>query len=221
MPVSARTSDVQELLSQLRIRLVVPAPEGRPSRGLGLANATHLGAQMSRFEVDGYAVGLQDAREGLGDLAAESLLKGKPPSEEPYQPGELRDADDVFVGDVAQVGVAEEGEGVVFAERVKGDRTFDHLAELTVRPAGALRRKCGHQLGVALIALGRIEHRPQAAQGRLLGTRGVEMQAHRGEDLPHVTLEAEPVGLADAPRTDALQIATFDVIVAQTANARS
>ena len=37
-PVAVRASDVQELLSQLRIRFVVPAPEGRPRGRLGLAN---------------------------------------------------------------------------------------------------------------------------------------------------------------------------------------
>src|SRR3979411_2493610 len=112
MPVSTRASDVQELLSQLRIRLVVPAPECRPRGGLGLSHAAHLGAQVNRLEVDGNAVGLQAAGERLGDLAADSLRNGEPPSEEPYQPRELGDADDVLVSDVAQVGVAEEGEGV-------------------------------------------------------------------------------------------------------------
>jgi hypothetical protein len=77
MPVSARSSNVQELLSQLRVRLIVTAPEGGSGGGLGLANAAHLGAEVNRLEVDGDAVSLQDARKSLGDLAAEPFLDGK------------------------------------------------------------------------------------------------------------------------------------------------
>src|SRR5438445_13175712 len=102
MPVSTRARDVQELVSQLRIRLVVPAPEGRPRRRLGLANAAHLGAEVNRVEVDGNTVGLQDARESLGDLAPEPFLNGKTASAHPHQPGGLEDADEMLVCDVAR-----------------------------------------------------------------------------------------------------------------------
>src|SRR6267143_1860628 len=204
MPVSARASDVEELLSQLRVRLVVAAPEGRPRCGLGLANASHLGAEVNRLEVDGHAMGLQDARERFGDLAAEPLLNGEAPSEEAHQPSQLGDANDVLMGDVAQVGVAEEGEGVVLAERVERNRAVNHLAQLAVGPA---------------VALGRIEHRAQVSLGRLLGTRRIQRHAYGRQDLAHVPLEAAPVLVADAPWTYALPIATLDLFVAQAANA--
>src|SRR6267143_3516416 len=219
MPVSARASDVEELLSQLRVRLVVAAPEGRPRCGLGLANASHLGAEVNRLEVDGHAMGLQDARESLGDLAAEPLLNGEAPGEEAHQPSELGDANDVLMGDVAQVGVAEEGEGVVLAERVERNWPVNHLAQLTVGPAVALGRKRGHEFGVALVALGRIEHRAQVSLGRLLGTWRIQRHAYGRQDLADVPLEAAPVLVADAPWTYALPIATLDLFVAQAANA--
>jgi hypothetical protein len=82
---------------------------------------------MDRLEVNRDAVRLQDARDRVGDLASHPLLDREPSSEEAHQPGELGDADDVLVGDVAHEGVAEEWKGVVLAERVK---------ESALRPPG-------------------------------------------------------------------------------------
>ena len=73
----------------------------------------------------------------------------------------------MLVGDVAEVGVAEERKGVVLAERVKGNRSVDDLAELTVGTPIALGRKGCDQLVVTLITLGRIEHRTQVTHRRL------------------------------------------------------
>src|SRR4029077_13040969 len=154
-----RASNIQKLLSQLRIRRVVPAPEGRPCGRLGLANAAHLGAEVNRLEVDGNPMSLQDARERLCDLAAEPFLYGEAPGEETHQPRELGDADDVLVGNVTHIGMTEEGEGVMLAERVEGNRAVDHLADLAVRTTFAFGREGGHQFGIALVALRRVEHR--------------------------------------------------------------
>src|ERR1700682_6031136 len=218
MPVATRARDVQELLSQLRIRFIVAPPEGGSRGGLGLPNATHLGTEVSRLEIDRNAVGLQDARQRFGDFAAEPFLNGKAASKEAHQPRELRNTDDVFVRDVAQVGVAEKGERVMLAERVERTRAVDHLAELTVWPAVAFGRKCGHQLGVPFVALRRIEHRSQVPLGRLERPWCIAQQAHGTKDLADVTLEAAPVLVADAPGTDALPIATLVLLVAQAAN---
>src|SRR5207245_4141822 len=108
---------------------------------------------MDRLQVDGDAVGLEDARERRGDLASHPLLNGEPPGEETHQPGELGDADDVLVGDVTQVGVAEERKGVMLAQRMKGYRPFDHLAQVAVRTALAFRRNGSDQLVIALVTL--------------------------------------------------------------------
>src|SRR4029077_17139706 len=102
-----------------RIRFVVPAPEGRPCCRLGFANAAHLGAEVHGFEVNGNTVGLQNAREPLCDLAAEPLLNGEAPSEEAHQSREFGYADDVLVGNVTEIRMTKEGEGVVLAERIE------------------------------------------------------------------------------------------------------
>src|SRR6266446_1220500 len=220
MPVSTRARDVQELVSQLRIRLVVPAPEGRPCRRLGLANAAHLGAEVNRVEVDGNTVGLQDARESLRDFTPEPFLNGKTPSEEPHQPGELGDADDVLVGDVAQVGVTEKREGVMLAERIEGNRAFDDLADLAVGTTFAFRREGGHQLGIALITLRRVEHRSKVALRCFDGARRVERHAERPKDLAYVTLEALPVVVTDPSGLNPLPVITLDVLITEAAHGR-
>jgi len=63
MPVGARPRDIEELLTKLRYRLVIPTPERRPGGLLGFADAAHLGAQVHRFQIQGYPVCLEDARQ--------------------------------------------------------------------------------------------------------------------------------------------------------------
>src|ERR1700682_6727555 len=116
MPIAAGSGDVRELLWKLVIRLVIPAPEGCPRRRLGIPDAAHLGAEMGRFEVDSDAVGLQDARKRLRDLPTHPLLDREPPGEEAHQPGQLGDAADVLMGNIANEGVAAEGKGMMLAE---------------------------------------------------------------------------------------------------------
>src|ERR1700724_4493606 len=139
MPTGVRPRDAQELLSKPRVRLVIPTPEGCPGCRLRLADAAHLRAEVDRREVTRDAVRLEDARNRVGDFAPHPLLDGEPPSEEAHQPGELGDADDVLVGDVAQIGVAEERKGVVLAKGVKRNGPFNDLAEVTIGTAVAFR----------------------------------------------------------------------------------
>jgi hypothetical protein len=73
------------------------------------------------------------------DLLAEALLQGEAAREQAHQPGQLRDADDPLVRDVADVREAVEGH----AERVKGDRPLDDLADEAVVVAAALGRERG------------------------------------------------------------------------------
>ena len=173
---------------------------------------------MGCLEVDGDAVRLQDPRERLGDLFANPLLDGEPPSEEPHEAGQLGDADDVLVGDVADVRVAEERKGMVLAERIKGNGPFNHLADLAVGAAVALGGKGGHQLGVALVAFRRVEHGAKITLGGLGRPRGIQGHAQRLEDFGDVAFKPFPVGVADASRPDALPVAIFDILVVKLAN---
>src|SRR5256886_3602921 len=112
----------------------------------------------------------------------------------------------------------EKWKGVVLAQRGKGNRTIDYLTDLAVGAAFTLGRERRDQLGVALVSLGRIEHRAQIAIWGSLGPGSIERHAQGLQDLAHVALKTLPVGLADATRADALPVATFDVVVAQIAD---
>src|SRR5260370_28839216 len=105
--------------------------------------------------------------------------------------------------------MTEEGEGVMLAERIERNRAFDHLAELAVGTTLALGRKGGHQLGIALIALRRVEQRTQVALRCFARARCVERHAERLKDLAHVPLEAFPVGVTDASALNPLPVATL------------
>src|SRR3989442_964296 len=109
---------------------------------------------------------------------------------------------------------------MVLAERIKGDWSLDHLADLAVGAAPALRRKGRHQLGVALIAFGRVEQRVEKASRTFGGARGVERHTEGPKDLGGITLESLPVGIADLPRPDPLPVAVLDVLVTQGADSR-
>ena len=96
---------------------------------------------MRRVEVDGHAARLDQIDESIDDLLAESLLHRDPSREEPDDPRQLRDPDDPLAGHVADMRDPEEGQRMVLAESVDGDRALDDLVETGVRAAPAFRRK--------------------------------------------------------------------------------
>src|SRR5690348_4992930 len=114
-------------------------------------------------------------------------------SEDAHQPGQLGDADDLLVRDVAEEGVAVERQRVVLAQRVEVDRSLDDLADVAVRTAVAFGRKRGEQLGVALITGRRLEQGVEVALRRLPRAGRVQVHAERLEDLRRVALELLPL----------------------------
>src|SRR6266540_7331226 len=100
----------------------------------------------------GDPVRLEDANQLIGDLNAYALLDGEAPREQAHQPGELGDADDLLVRDVADERVAVEGQRVVLAQRVELDRAFDDLANAAVRASVAFGWEGGQELRIALVA---------------------------------------------------------------------
>jgi hypothetical protein len=88
-----------------------------------------MGGQVHRDPV-----GLELGDELVGDLLPDPLLHREALREEVYEPGQFRDADDVLVGDVADVGAPGERQGVVLAQGEEVDRTLDNLAQAAVGP---------------------------------------------------------------------------------------
>jgi len=93
-----------------------------------LADATHLRAQMVRFHIHRHAVRLGQLGEGSSDLVGHPLLDAETASGDAHQPGQLADADDVLMGDVADEGAPKERQDMVLAqggERIGPSTTWD------------------------------------------------------------------------------------------------
>src|SRR6266571_9206083 len=148
----------------------------------------------------GDPVRLEDANQLIGDLNAYALLDGEAPREQAHQPGELGDADDVLVRDVADKRVAVEGQRVVLAEREELDGPLDDLADVAVRPAVALGRKGCQELGIAFVTGRGLEQRTQEAAWSGSGSGRVQVHPEGFEDLGRVTLELLPLFGAYLPR---------------------
>ena len=81
------------------------------------------------------------------------------------------------------------------------DRSFDHLGEMAVGTAAAFGRERGEQLGVAVVAVGRVEDRLEEAPRRVARPRRRQVEPERGQDLRGVTLEARPIGRREVAGT--------------------
>jgi hypothetical protein len=99
------------------------------------------------------------------------------------------------VRDVPDPRPADERQDVVFADADERDRTLDDLSELAVGAATAFGRERGEELGIALVAVGRVVDRPEEASGRVPGAGRAEVETERGQDLGGIALIARPVRL--------------------------
>ena len=84
--------------------------------GVLLLDATHLHAHVLGFDNDHHAEGLQRFLDAVLDLLRHALLHLKPVGIDIHHTGYLRETSDVAVGDIGHVGLAVEGQHVVFAE---------------------------------------------------------------------------------------------------------
>ncbi|KAF5136310.1 hypothetical protein E5D57_000070 [Metarhizium anisopliae] len=136
--------------------------EGRARDGgaARLLHAAHHHAQVARLHDDGDALGPQDLEDGVGHLLGEALLDLQAARKHLGDAGQLGDADDGVVRDVADVHLARKGHQVVLADRVDVDvLDNDHLG-VALLEDGAVdnvehvllvaARKVQHGLGVAL-----------------------------------------------------------------------
>jgi len=66
------------------------------------------------FEIDGNSVRLEHRFQGIGDLLPDVFLHRKALREQAHEAGELGNADDMLMRDVAYVGMPMKGQRVVF-----------------------------------------------------------------------------------------------------------
>src|SRR5258708_5743073 len=151
-------------------------------------------------------MGLPQAHQLLRRLHAHPLLHREAAREQANEPGQLGDADDLLMRDVADVRVAVERKRVVLAEREELDRALDDLADVAVGAAAALGWKGGEELGVAFVPGSGVEQRAQVPLGGCEGARGFDVHAERLEDLGRVSLELLPLLRRDLARFDLLPL---------------
>jgi hypothetical protein len=82
---------------------------------------------------------------------------------------------------------------VVLAERKEADWPLNHLAEAAVRPATTLGLEDGHELGIAVVAGGRVEHGTQKSVRCLGGGGRGELEAKRAKDFSDIALKQPPL----------------------------
>src|SRR5258706_9200866 len=154
----AYPTHVKELRPQGRIAVVLTAPERGAGEWRDLADTAHLRTEVMGFQVHGDSVWLEHGAEGISDLLPDAFLHRKTPGKKTHQPSELGDANDVFVRDIAYVGMPVKRQCVVLTEAKKVDGPLDDLAQPAFRPTAALGLEDREQFGMALITLGAIKY---------------------------------------------------------------
>ena len=140
----------QELLPECRVGEGA-APERRHRRRV-LFDPAHSGAKVGRLEVDGDAGRRDQLDQRVRNLLADALLDREALAEETDKPRQLRDADDLVAGDVADVRDAVEGQSMVLAERVKRYRPLDDLSQWLRARRLRLGRERRQEFRVAVVA---------------------------------------------------------------------
>jgi len=157
------------------------------------------------------AEGSYQLDETICHLLAEALLHREPAREEPDEPCELRDTEDLAVRDVRDVRDSVKRQRVVLAEREERDRSLDDLAAAAVDSGRALGWECRAELRVAVVSGGRVDHRLEESARGVARTGRMEIHAERAEDLGDMALVAlEVVRREDAvshmPRRDGMPV---------------
>jgi len=70
---------------------------------------------MMRLQVHCDAMRMEHRFKSIRHLLPDPFLDGEPFGEQVHEPRQLGDAEDIFVRDVTDVGIAEEGEGMMLA----------------------------------------------------------------------------------------------------------
>ncbi len=87
------------------------------------------------LEIYRHAMWLEHRIQRIHNLLPHPLLYREALGKEAHEPGELRDAHNMFVCNIANVGIPEKWQHVMLAQRVKRDGSLNHLAQATIRLA--------------------------------------------------------------------------------------
>lgn len=199
----------EELGPQGGVVGVAAAPHGGARQRLAFAYAAHLHAHVVGLDVDGDAVRVDALLQEIGDLDADALLHTEATAEEVHQARELGEADDVALGDVAYVDIAVEGQHVVFAQRMEGDRPLDDLGERTGSRHMALRLEGLDEVVIPVVPFGRLKERLDEALGGVCGGFALLVHPQGAEDLAGVPLEGLELLVGDVSLFESQGLSIF------------
>jgi hypothetical protein len=114
-----RSTCEQELDTQRCIVLVLAPPHHRLGQWARIPDAPHLDTEMVGLEIDGDPVRLKHRIAGMHNLLPQSFLDRKTLGKQPHEAGELGNAEDGLMREIADVGMPEKGQGMVLAQREK------------------------------------------------------------------------------------------------------
>src|SRR5665811_2098208 len=97
----------------------------------------------------------------------DSFLHAEALRDDANKPGQLADPDDLLMGDVPDVGPAEERQDVVLAQGEERNRPFYDLGQLAVGSAMTFGRERRQELGIPVVAVRCVKQRTDEAAWRL------------------------------------------------------
>lgn len=171
----------------------------RSRAGGRLSNSSHDHAQMRTLHHHRHAARLQDLLDRHGNLLRQPLLQLQPPREHLRDPRELGEAEDLAVGNVADVHTAGERDEVVLAHGEDLDILHDNYFFPSAQASLGCCAGAGHTelvvvflkngivdnlLKVLLIPLREVQHRLRIAQRRIAQTLTVGVLANTLQKCP-------------------------------------
>lgn len=143
-----------ELGARLRIRLERASHGARDREAVLLLNPSHHHAKMLGLDDDSDTLRLKDVFDGLRDIHSQALLHLKSASKNLDRAGDLGQADDLAIRDVAHMDSPEEGHHMVLTLAEKVD-VFDkhHFVVVDVK-----KRARKDFSGILFVALGKKPH---------------------------------------------------------------
>src|SRR6266480_6075700 len=125
------------------------------------------------LKINGNTMRLQQGIQSVGDLLPDTLLDGEAPVEKTHKAGELGNANNVFVSNIADIGVPVKRQRVVLTETKKVDWPLNDLAQTAIWATATFGLEDGEQFGVALVALSGIKHGSEETQWSITSGRGI------------------------------------------------
>ena len=122
-----------------------------------LSDPAALRAAVMSLQADYYAVSFKNCLKFIGDLLSDTFLHGKSPGIFAHNASELGQPDDLFVAQAANIGLTDEGQRMMFAQRGERYRSFDDLHRGAILLAiDAFALKDNIDLGIPVVSLGHI-----------------------------------------------------------------